>query len=52
MAYNENTCKNIEKNTQKIKITDFTMLDSLAQKLPKIAQKNGSLNRNLLNFFE
>ena len=51
MAYNVISCKKIERNTQKIKIADFTMSIRLpSSEMTKNRQKNGSLNRNLLNF--
>ena len=40
-----------KRNTQIIKIADFTMLIQLpSSEMTKICQKNGSLNRDLLNF--
>ena len=51
MAYNVISCKKIERNTQKIKIADFTMYIRLpSSEMTKNRQKNGSLNRDLLNF--
>ena len=44
--------KKIERNTKKIKIADFTMQIRLpSSEMTKNRQKNGSLNRDLLNFF-
>ena len=50
MAYNMISCKKIERNTEKIKFADFTMY--VAPELNNVEKlpKNGSLNRNLLNF--
>ena len=43
--------KKIGRNTQKIKIADFTMWIRLpSSEMTKKRQKNGSLNRDLLNF--
>ena len=52
MAYNVISCQKFAKNTQILKIADFTSFSVgfQAQKWLKIAQKNGSLNRDLLNF--
>ena len=44
--------KKIERNTQKIKITNFTMYIRLpSSEMTKNHQKNGPLNRDLLNFW-
>ena len=52
MAYNVISCKKNGRNTQKIKIADFTMQIRLpSSKMTKNRQKNGSLNRDLLNFW-
>ena len=49
MAYNVISCKKIERDTQKIKIGDFTMYIRLpSSEMSKNRQKNGSLNRDLL----
>ena len=52
MAYNVISCKKskdtLEKSKSPILLYKFR---SRAQKWPKIALKNGSLNRDLLNFF-
>ena len=51
MAFNVISCKKVERNTQKLKIGDFTMLIRLpSPELTKNRQKNGSLNCDLLNF--
>ena len=51
MAYNVISCKKVGRNTQKIKIADFTMEIWLpSSEMTKKRQKNGSLNRDLLIF--
>ena len=50
-ACNVILCKKVERNTQKLKIADFTMYIRLpSPEMTKNHQKNGSLNRDLLNF--
>ena len=52
MAYNVISCNKIGRNTQKIKIADFTMWIWLpSSEMTKNRQKNGSLDRDLLNSF-
>ena len=52
MAYKVISCKLIQRNAQKFKIADFTMLILLpSSEMTKKHQKNGPINRDLLNFF-